>query len=639
MQHNFHNTQSIMGLRVLAVWLLVLASASASALPEPERILVLQSFRNAMPVNSDFFAGIREGLELPIDVPVEIDSEDLDLSRINDEKYVRKLVEIYALKYRTSPPNLIIATHTSAVRLLLLHRNNLFPGVPIVFCAAELSPQEIAQLPPDVTGVTSKGDFAGTLQLMSRLHPDLRQIAVILGGSDLDKARELDVSTALRPFQNRFEIIWLRGLPLSELVETTRTLPPHTATLYVVQFGDRNGVSYVPRKVVQAVAEHASGPVYGLWDTLMGTGIVGGRLISIEQQGVMAGKIARRILLGEDPASIPVVRMEQNQAVVDARQLQRWNIDEQLLPTGSRILNRDPSIWEQYRSAILIVIGLIAFQALWIAALLRNRQRLQRTQISLNEQHDRRVRAEELARRLRARIGVADKQNTLGALAGRIAHEINQPLIAIQNYAQAAQRYISTDSTKAGKLAELLAEMEGEADRAGTIIRKIRELRTTGQIDAVPVDLDLVLKEVLAVMKPEADACGCHIDYRVTASAPVVLADALHIQLVVVNLLRNAMEATASDPQGKEGSVVLTLGATLDRGVQVSVADSGPGVPAEEVEDIFESLYSTKTTGMGIGLATCRTIIEAHGGRIECSANPAGGAIFQFVLPMAETGE
>jgi len=361
MQHNFHNTQSIMGLRVLAVWLLVLASASASALPEPERILVLQSFRNAMPVNSDFFAGIREGLELPIDVPVEIDSEDLDLSRINDEKYVRKLVEIYALKYRTSPPNLIIATHTSAVRLLLLHRNNLFPGVPIVFCAAELSPQEIAQLPPDVTGVTSKGDFAGTLQLISRLHPDLRQIAVILGGSDLDKARELDVSTALRPFQNRFEIIWLRGLPLSELVETTRILPPHTATLYVVQFGDRNGVSYVPRKVVQAVAEHASGPVYGLWDTLMGTGIVGGRLISIEQQGVMAGKIARRILLGEDPASIPVVRMEQNQAVVDARQLQRWNIDEQLLPTGSRILNRDPSIWEQYRSAILIVIGLIAF--------------------------------------------------------------------------------------------------------------------------------------------------------------------------------------------------------------------------------------------------------------------------------------
>lgn len=461
-----------MGPSILALLLLVVTSASASALPEPKRILVLQSFRNAMPVNSDFFAGIREGLELPIDRPVEIDSEDLDLSRINDEKYVRKLVEIYALKYRASPPNLIIATHTSAVRLLLNHRDKLFPGVPIVFCAAELSSEELERLPPNVTGVTSKGDFAGTLELMSRLHPDLRQIALILGMGDLDMLRESDVKKAVRPFQTRFEIIWLHGLPLSELVETVRALPPHTAILYVVQFGDRNGVSYVPRKVVQAVSENANAPVYGLWDTLMGTGIVGGRLISIEQQGVMAGKIARRILLGEAPASIPVVRMEQNLAIVDAQQLKRWNIDERLLPEGSRILNRDSSVWEQYRDIILVVIGLIAFQALWIAALLRNRQRLQRTQTSLNEQYDRRVRAEELARRLRARIGAADKQNTLGALAGRIAHEINQPLIAIQNYAQAAKRYVATDSPKGGKLAELLAEMAGEADRAGAIIRK-----------------------------------------------------------------------------------------------------------------------------------------------------------------------
>jgi two-component system cell cycle sensor histidine kinase/response regulator CckA len=107
-------------------------------------------------------------------MPVEIDSEDLDLSSIHDEEYVRKLVEIYALKYRSSPPNLIIATHTTAARLLLNHSNELFPGVPIVFCAAVFSSEELEQLPPDVTGVTSKGDFSGTLKLMSRLHPDMR---------------------------------------------------------------------------------------------------------------------------------------------------------------------------------------------------------------------------------------------------------------------------------------------------------------------------------------------------------------------------------------------------------------------------------------------------------------------------------
>jgi len=616
--------------------LLVLVSASASSLSEPKRVLVLQSFRNAMPVNSDFFAGIREGLDQPTHIQVEIDSEDLDLSRINDEEYVRKLVEIYALKYRTSPPNLIIATHTTATRLLLNHRNELFPGVPIVFCAAVLSSEELEQLPPDVTGVTSKGDFAGTLKLMSRLHPDMRQIALILGGSDLDMLREPDVRKALSPFESRFKVIWLRGLPLPELIETAKALPPHTAILYVVQFGDRDGISYVPRKVVQAVSKAASVPVYGLWDTLISTGIVGGRLILIEQQGVAAGKIARRILLGEAPASIPVVRMERNPVVVDARQLKRWNIDERLLPEDSRILYREPSVWQEHRNAILVASGLIALQALWIAALLWNRKRLRLAQASLTQECDLRAQSEELTRRLQTRLGAADKQSTLGALAGRIAHEINQPLIAIKNYAQAAKRYVPVDLTKWGKLSELLAEMEGEADRAGTIIRKIRRLLSSGQVDAVRVELEPVLKEVLSLMQPEADAHGCRIDYHVTVPVPAVLADALQVQLVMVNLLRNAIEAAASNAQDGGQSVSIAVCETADPMVQVSVTDSGPGVPPEEVDNIFESLYSTKAAGMGVGLATSRRIIEAHGGRIWCAPNPEGGAIFHFTIPAAE---
>jgi signal transduction histidine kinase len=636
MQRSFRGATSIVRMWVLALSLLVLASASASALSEPKRILVLQSFRNAMPVNSDFFAGIREGLALPINMPVEIDSEDLDLSRINDEEYVRKLVEIYALKYRASPPNLIIATHTTATRLLLNHRNELFPDVPIVFCAAVLPSEELEQLPPDVTGVTSKGDFAGTLKLMSRLHPDIRQIALIIGSSTLDTSREPDVRKALHPFETRFEVIWLRGLPLPELIETVNSLPPHTAILYVVQFGDRNGVSYVPRKVVQAVSENASVPVYGLWDTLMGAGIVGGRLIPIEQQGVVAGRIARRILLGEAPASIPVVRMEQNPVVVDARQMKRWNIDERLLPEGSRILYREPSVWQEHRNAIILASGLIVLQALWIAALLWNRKRLRLAQASLTRECNLRAQSEKLTRKLQTRLGRADKQSTLGALAGRIAHEINQPLIALKNYALAAKRYVPADSANTGKLTELLAEMVGEADRAGTIIRKIRTLLSSGQVDAVPVNLGPVLKEVLALMEPEAEARGCRIDYRVTGAGPIVHADALQLQLVMLNLLRNAIEAASCGDQEGGASISVSVGEAANGMVELRVTDTGPGVPADEVEDIFESLYSTKEAGMGIGLSTCRTIIDAHGGRIWCTPNPAGGAIFHFTIPAAQ---
>jgi two-component system sensor kinase FixL len=296
-------------------------------------------------------------------------------------------------------------------------------------------------------------------------------------------------------------------------------------------------------------------------------------------------------------------------------------------------------VLQSFRNAILVASGLIALQALWIAALLWNRKRLRLAQTSLTEECDLRAQSEGLTRRLQTRLGAADKQSTLGALAGRIAHEINQPLIAIKNYAQAAKRYVPADSTKGGKLTELLAEMEGEADRAGTIIRKIRTLLSSGQVDAVPVELDPVLKEVLVVMGPEADAHGCRVDYRVAAPVPLVLADALHVQLVMVNLLCNAIEAAASDTQRGGASISITLCETADQMVQVSVTDSGPGVPPEEVEDIFESLYSTKAAGMGVGLSTCRTIIEAHGGRIWCTPNPAGGAIFRFTIPAAEAGD
>jgi signal transduction histidine kinase len=628
-----------MGLRVLALLLLVLASASAAAPSEPKRVLILQSFRNALPINSEFSAGIREGLDLPPDLSVDIDSEALDLWEVNDERYVRKLVDTYTLKYRARPPSVIIPTFTYAAQFLLDHRSELFSGIPIVFCAAEFSSEDLKQLPPDVTGVTSKRDFAGTVELMSRLQPDMRHIAVIIGSSDFDASWEQDARKALPPFESRFEFIWLRGLPLRELTETVRALPSHTAILYVLQFEDRDGVYYVPRKVAQAVSEAASVPVYGLWDTLMGAGIVGGRLMPIEQQSVAAGKIARRILLGEVPAAIPVVRMEQNEVIVDARQLKRWNIDERLLPEGSRILYREPSVWQEHRNAIILASGLIVLQALLIAALLWNRKRLRLAQTTLTEECNLRAQSEELTRRLQSRLGAADKQSTLGALAGRIAHEINQPLIAIKNYAQAAKRYVPAGLPKGGKLAELLAEMEGEADRAGSIIRKIRTLLSSGQVDAIPVDLDPVLKEVVAVMKAEADAHGCRIDYRATAPVSVVLADALQVQLVMVNLLRNAMEAATSHDQHGDQSVSITVGDTADEMVQVSVADTGPGVPADEVEDIFDSLYSSKEAGMGVGLATCRAIIEAHGGRIWCAPNPAGGSIFHFTVPAAETGD
>jgi len=354
-----------MGLRVLSLLLLLLVSASAAALQAPNQVLLLNSYRSAVPANSTLAAGIREGLDPSTHIPVEINTDTLNLAAVQDEEYIRKLIETDRLKYRTSPPRVVVATFMPAVRLVLDHGRELFPGIPVVLCYTEYSPPQIKQLPPGVTGVVTKPDFAGTLALISRLQPDMQRIVLVAGSSELDALRESEAAQALQSFEPKLEVTWLRGLPLPELTETVKALPSHAAILYVLQNKDRDGVSYVPREVARAVAAAASAPVYGLWDTLIGTGIVGGRLISFEQQGVAAGKIVRRILLGETPEAIPFVRMEQNPVIVDARQLKRWNIDERLLPAGSRILFREPSLWQAHRYAILIASALILLQTLW----------------------------------------------------------------------------------------------------------------------------------------------------------------------------------------------------------------------------------------------------------------------------------
>jgi signal transduction histidine kinase len=619
-----------------ALLLTVCSWASAATLDEPKRVLLLHSFRTALPINSDYTNGIVKGLNVGGDLRLELDTETLDLSRIDeDENYVRNLQQIYRLKYQTRPPDLIIATYTPALRMLLRHGDELFPGVPIVFCGADVSILEAGPLPSRVTGVSSNRDFAGTLEMMARLQPDMRRVAVVVGTSTLDNEWERDARRELEPYRHRFEFNWLRGLPLATLTETVRALPPHTGVLFVIQLADRDGVPQVPQQVAKALAESASAPIYGLWDTLMGTGILGGRLVSIERDSVAAGRIARRVLMGESPSRIPITAVERNDAFVDARQLDRWNIDESVLPPGTRVMFREPTTWEEYREAIVIAGGVMLGQSAFIVALLINRRRLRQAETLLRREHESRAHAEGVQRRLRDRLRIAERQSTLGAMTAGIAHEIGQPLIAIKNYAQAARRYVPADSSHGPKLTELLAEVDSEAGRAGSIINKIKRLLTSGRVEAVALQLRPALEDVIAAMRPELENYGCVIEHRLPDACPV-LADPLQVQLVVANLLRNAIDAVDSLPDDRERRVTVSVEPPDARMVEVRVADTGPGVPTSDLDSIFNPLYSTKEAGMGIGLATCRKIIEAHGGRIWCTPNPCGGAIFHFTLPVAD---
>jgi C4-dicarboxylate-specific signal transduction histidine kinase len=331
-----------------------------------------------------------------------------------------------------------------------------------------------------------------------------------------------------------------------------------------------------------------------------------------------------------------VVDRLQNPAIFDGVELVRWNIKENRVPAGSQIRHRPVSALDRYRTEILITVAVIFLQTGMIALLMLSRRRLRQAQTALRDEYARRTEVETFAGRLRARLARFSKQHSLGAMATSIAHEINQPLIAIQNYAQAAIRRLQTDSEEKPKLVELLAKIEGQAQRAGAITQRVRTLVNSNEPQLSPTPLSPLIDEVLRMMEPESEARGCRIACEPAADLPPVRADALQVQLVLVNLLNNALRSVSESGESSR-LICIDVLPLDDREVQISVTDKGPGVPPERVENIFEPLYSGASAGMGMGLAICRDIIGAHGGRIWYEPNPAGGAVFRFTLQTARS--
>lgn len=254
-----------------------------------------------------------------------------------------------------------------------------------------------------------------------------------------------------------------------------------------------------------------------------------------------------------------------------------------------------------------------------------------------------RARAESRARDLQFRLERVARIQMLGEMSAALAHEINQPLTAINNFAEAASRSLGSDAPDMEEIASHVAAIADQSMRAGEIIRRMRKLVDRGQADIQAEDINDIIMEAVRVGRLTSTVAGPHVHLDLGADLPKVMADRIQIQQVILNLMRNALEAVAANEHeltisSREASqndkIVLNAGFS-DGFVHVRVHDTGPGIPQDLLDRLFEPLVTTKAAGLGIGLAICRTIIQAHGGRIWAE-NTEDGAAFQFTLPTAQ---
>jgi signal transduction histidine kinase len=471
-----------------------------------------------------------------------------------------------------------------------------------------------------VTGFTFRHQLQDIVTTADALIPGLKRVA--LAGSRIERGGwRQDFLDDLPDVRARFEVIDLTGLSLAELRQRLTKLPDDSAVAYVGFSTDVTGERYLPNEASQLIAEAANRPTFVDSETFIGKGSVGGLVVSPGGIGRVAARFALRILDGENASDIPITNSEEVlRPVFDWRQLQRWGLGEDRLPVGSEIRFRSPTAWEQYRWQIMLISATLLLQSLLIAGLFY--------------EHRRRRQAEVEASRRMAELAHMNRSAAIGQMSASIVHEINQPLSAIVMNAGTGLRWLAKDTPNVEKAAHALKNIVGNGNRASQVVQTLRAMFKKEISNRTLVDINDAIRAVLTLLRIELEEHEVVARAALKEGLPRVMADRVQLQQVIFNLVSNAIEAMSS---AATGSRVLRLRseATESGDCVVAIEDSGPGIEPDTLKRIFEPFFTSKSKGMGMGLSICRSIIEAHGGRLWVSGNTPTGAVFQFVLPGA----
>jgi signal transduction histidine kinase len=382
-------------------------------------------------------------------------------------------------------------------------------------------------------------------------------------------------------------------------------------------YSDGAGTHYPPVDALQFLVETANRPIVVASEAFLGHGAIGGFLMTPSLIGKEAAQLALRILDGESASNIPVSTGNVVRPVFDWRQMQRWGISASSLPPGSEIRFRDPTAWEQYRGQIIAILAAVLLQALLIAWLVHERNS--------------RWRAETAARDTMSEVTQLNRLATAGELSATIAHEVSQPLTGMVMRANAALRSLSgKDDPEVDKARTALNQIVSAGHRASDVVASVRSMFKKDTQKKSEVDINKMIRSVLHLFYIDLRRHSIDIHIDLAKRLPHVIGNETQLQQVVLNLITNAIESMRST---ELRVLSIKSGLAGQNYVHVSIEDTGAGIETSDVDRVFKPLFTTKATGMGLGLSVCHSIIESHDGRIWVSAGGFRGSIFHFELP------
>lgn len=727
-------------LRCPGAWIIGWACLTPCMAKERPRVLILFSNDRLLPANQEMEKGLRRAFTGDDGDPgADLFGEFIDAIRFPEPDLSLAMERFLKDRHRSRPPDLCITIGPQALDFMMRRRDAIFPGVPVVF--GGVTAPQAAALPsrPDLAGRPMDWSITPLLEKLPEMQPGIRKILLITGAAEFDGMRQAEAMQQFEPFRSRYELQTSHGEDLERVLERVSKLSDDTLVFYLSYFNTPDGRPMVPGEVAGRVAKASRVPVVCVFDTYIGSGVLGGPVMPFAEEGVAIGAIARTVLKGGDSSKVGILPSGTPRMVFDERAMDRFGWKKSNLPAGAEVWFQQPNLWEAHRTGVLVGTGVLAIQSALILGLLAARSRHRAAEnerlhsesrftgvfegspvsISIIRQSDGRIidanpawerttgvsREEALGRthlemgfefesssserfleylasgralrdfeqrlrmpngksrllsvstellnlrgepcyvsmaqditdrheaeEARQQLAQASRLGMLGELTASIAHEVNQPLGAILSNAEAAEILMASESPPLDEIRDILADIRRDDLRADEIIRQVRSMVARDDVCMVPLDPGTLVRGVAGLVRHDCKRRGIVLSCEIVPGLPQVRGGKVRIEQVLLNLLLNAMDAVKDrDPAGR--MIRITVHVTEDGRVDIAVSDTGAGIPPEILPRIFDNFFTTKNSGMGLGLALSRSIAEAHRGSLIAENAPPGGAVFHFILP------
>jgi signal transduction histidine kinase len=617
---------------LLALTIFLSAAPPAEAeTPTRQRILFISSYHPGFP---SFFPQV-EGLRAGLDAAgfqrdsLTLDVEFMDGKRFRGAEVKRQFHTYLASKLSSLPPyHAFVVGDDHAFGFALDHQEDLFRGRPIVFLGVNNAKKALAQdANPGVVGVVEALSMGDTLALIRRLYPDSDGIHVIVDDSltSVQNRKQIEVEAEKNAgYDIRFHR--LGTMSYAELFDALGKLKPGTAVLIDSFFQDRDGRVLDFHETLSRIKTVFKGPIFALQSHGLGFGILGGKLVSHEEQGRAAAALVARILSGTPVADLGVVADSPNVYAFDHAEVVRLGIDPAALPPGARFVNRPRSVLDEYFTWMLVGVSFIALQSVTIVLLLMNNRERKRAATSL-----------------RTAMSRAEHANRAKSeFLSRMSHELRTPLNAIIGFSEIVKKELL------GPIGEPRYRSYAEdIHTSGThllaIINDLLEVTkmSAGEVrlQEQTVDAQALIDSAMMQVAMNARKRGVLLSRQPSPPRPRLHVDPRRITQILLNLLSNAIKFTASG-----GSVGIDIARGPDGTLHIRVVDTGIGMSAEDLAEIVlpfrqvETAFSTSHDGTGLGVPIALELARLHDGTILYESAPGKGTTATLVLPAERVG-